>query len=142
MAQVMWKFRTKNFTVQWKIAPDDLSTAYMEPSLAEECRRKVRSRQWKCFQSEVTVIHNGTRFVLGETFIGNSIYANPKDFRDHFGMSKGGYGSYFRDMVLEAIRQARSNFPELQRQARNEVQVRQKLIAIRLRSPKQLCAAR
>ncbi|MCZ2113534.1 MAG: hypothetical protein LC131_06835 [Anaerolineae bacterium] len=134
MAKVMWKFKTKNFTVIWKIQPDVLDTRYMENDLANECSKKVRSGEWKCFMSEIQVIENSSKVALGEAFLGGSIYANPADFRDHFGMNKKGHGSYFSDMVREAIREARIAFPEHKARIKREIQTKQKLLSVMLRS--------
>jgi hypothetical protein len=49
-------------------------------------------------------------------------------------MSKGGHGSYFRQMVSEAIRQARLNLPASQKRAAREVRKNQDVVNIRLRS--------
>ena len=113
MRKLMWKFATKNFTVSWFIEDDVLDTAYMEKALAARCRRKVADGSWECFQSEVQVTHNATGLVLGEAYLGNSIYADPSQFRDHFNMTRKGHGSYFADMVSEAIADARKRFPKL-----------------------------
>lgn len=118
MSKLMWKFHTRHFTVHWSITPDVLDTVYFDPELAKETRQKVRSGQWKCFMSTIEVIDRGTGAVLGEAYLGNSIYDDPAKFRDHFGMRTKGYGSYFSDMVREAIRDARSRFPlHVQREA-------------------------
>lgn len=47
---------------------------------------------------------------LAAEYLGNSVYANPAEFRDHFGMRKNNHGSYFSDMVREAVRNARMEF--------------------------------
>lgn len=131
---VMWKFKTKNFTVIWTISKDDLDTKYMEPDLAKECRSKVRSGEWKCFTSDIKVLANGSKDALGEASLGGSIYADPAEFRDHFGMNIKGHGSYFSDMVREAIAQARKNFAARQEQIKKEVKAKQKLLGIKLRT--------
>lgn len=112
--QTLWKFHTKNFTVRLCIEDDVLSTQGMDRTLAAECREKVKSGEWTCFQSVVEVVYRPTGLVIGEEFLGGSIYASPKDFRDHFGMTAGGHGSYFFQMVQAAIVQARKRFPALQ----------------------------
>jgi stalled ribosome alternative rescue factor ArfA len=111
---VLWTFETKNFLVRWRIEDDVLSTEGMEPKFARKCRDNVNSGEWRCFESTIEVIHSPTGTVLGEEFLGNSIYADPRKFRDHFHMTKKGHGSYFRQMTQEAIRQARKNFAKLQ----------------------------
>ena len=62
------------------------------------------------------------------------VYADPKEFRDHFGMTKGGYGSYFRDMVLRAVREARENFNNhLRKQAAKEIEQQQAILNQKLK---------
>lgn len=111
----LWTFKTKNFVVKCYTQPDTLDTSYMEPELAEECRQKIKSREWKCFQTTVEVKHRLTGEVLAESFLGGSIYADPKDFyREHIGIRAQSrrdgmnYGCYFTDMVREACRDART----------------------------------
>lgn len=113
MRNLMWTFRTRHFTVKWFIEDDILDTMGMEPALAAKCRRNVASGKWQCFSSEIQVTHNGTGVCLGEAFLGGSIYEDPAAFRDHFGMNKKGHGSYFSQMVREALAMARERFPEL-----------------------------
>lgn len=140
MAKIMWKFATKNFTILWLTEPDTLDTAYMEKALAKECRAKVNSGKWKCFSSEIRVVENGSKRVLGSAFLGGSIYAKPEEFRDHFGMNRKGHGSYFSQMVREAVAEARKLFPAIQTQVAQEVQLKQKLLALHLREPARLAA--
>jgi len=117
----MWKFNTAHFTVEWLIERDVLNTDYMDPCLANECRVKVRSGEWKCFTSTIRVVHRATKRVLSESYLSNSIYAEPSEFRDHFGMNGKGYGSYFSDMVREAVADARKSFPAFQKEANVEI---------------------
>lgn len=134
MAKKMWKFKTKNFTVVWEISKDDLYTKYMDVDTALECRKKVRSGEWKCFNSVIRVIENSTGVVLGEDFLGNSIYANPAEFRDHFGCRAKGFGSYFSDMVRAAISEARKRLPEHQKSVLKAIAKQDKMLAIKLRA--------
>lgn len=132
MAKKMWSFKTKNFTVIWEIEPDVLNTQFMAKEVAEECRKNVRSRKWKCFMSTVRVIENISKITLGEAYLGNSVYENPAEFRDHFAMNQKGHGSYFSQMVREAIAIARERLPALQANARQEMESRKKLLALQL----------
>lgn len=109
----LWTFETKNFQVRWRISEDVLSVQHMEPALAAKCRKNVDSGKWQCFESIVEVKHLPTGLILGEAYLGNSIYEDPRKFRDHFHMTKKGHGSYFRDMVHDAIAQARKNYGDL-----------------------------
>ncbi|MDD2742038.1 MAG: hypothetical protein PHV02_07185 [Rhodocyclaceae bacterium] len=134
MAKKMWKFKTKNFTVVWEISPDSFDSTYMEKDLARECRQKIRSGEWKCFNSEIRVIENVTKKVIGQAFLGQSIYADPSEFRDHFGMNAKGHGSYFSDMVREAIAEARQCFAKFQAATKEGLIAQQKILAIELRT--------
>ena len=134
MAKTMWKFKTRNFTIRWTSEKDVLDTNYMDKALADECRQKVRSGEWQCFVSDVIVTCNTTGIALGEASLGNSIYANPADFRDHFGMTAGNYGSYFADMVRGAIKEARERFPAHQASLAKDVRKKQKVLGVKLKS--------
>jgi hypothetical protein len=52
--------------------------------------------------------------MLGADYLGNSIYANVRDFRKEHVGAQGAHGSYFVDMVHEAIREARAHLRTLQ----------------------------
>lgn len=110
----MWTFNTRHFQVAWDIEDDELCTRYMEKDLAAQCKRLVARGTWKCFSSRISVTHCGTGVVLSEVYLGGSIYGRPAEFRDHFGMKAKGHGSYFSDMVREAVAEARENFARMQ----------------------------
>lgn len=104
----LWQFKTKNFCVALHCETE----AFPDLSFDEtgETQEKIASGAWECVCFVVTVRWNGR--YLADTTLGNSIYADVRDFRkEHIG-AKGRYGSYFRDMVREAVSDARS---ELQR---------------------------
>lgn len=132
MAKKMWQFKTRNFTVLWLISPDVLRTDGIEPERAAEWKKDIRAGKLKCFQSEIRVVCNATGVALGESYLGNSLYENPAEFRDHFGMTKGGFGSYFAQMVKEAISEARERFPAHQAAIDREVAKKKKVLAVRL----------
>lgn len=134
MAKKMWQFKTRNFTVLWLITPDVFSVRGIAAPLAAAWRKEIRSGKMKCFQSEVRVVCNTTGIILGEAYLGESLYHNPAEFRDHFGMTAKGYGSYFADMVKEAIGQARERFPAHQAAIAHEVRKKQKVLGVRLNS--------
>ncbi len=107
--ETLWTFKTRNFAVKWQILPcDDLDLSWCETG---ETAENIASGLWTAFDSRVTVSYRGR--VVGEDHLGQSIYENPADFRDHIGINirsrEAGrnFGSYFSDMVREAIRQAR-----------------------------------
>lgn len=109
--KTMWTFETRNFRIEWTIAPDD----YVDLSWDEtgETAEKLESGEWTAFESELTVTHKETGFVFGSDYLGGSIYADPADFRDHFGMNGKHHGSYFSDMVRGAIADARETIKKL-----------------------------
>lgn len=107
MCQQMWKFATKDFRVQWDIHPcDDLDLSWDETG---ETARNLDSGLWSAFDSEIRVFYRGRE--IASQYLGQSIYENPADFRDHVG-SRGAYGSYFTDMVKTAIAEARQQMRE------------------------------
>jgi hypothetical protein len=99
----MWSFETDNFRVSWEIfEPYDLDLSWDETG---EIREGIDSGLYQAFDSQVTVYLHGAE--IGADHLGESIYENPEDFRDHFGMNKIGHGSYFSDMVKTSIGYAR-----------------------------------
>jgi hypothetical protein len=102
MSDTIWQFRTKHFRVvldcDWERGPD-LSWA------DQETLDNLESGLWGnyCFR---VAVYGPQGELLGDSYLGNSIYADPADFRDHVG-AQGNYGSYFVDMVSEAIAEAR-----------------------------------
>lgn len=118
---IMREFRTKNFRVVATISPDDdVDTSFDETG---ETADKLQSGEWEAFQTAVTVYYRGAE--LGADYLGGSIYANPADFfKEHIGLAAKSradgcnYGSYFPDMVREAISEARkalADAPRLRR---------------------------
>ena len=75
------------------------------------------------FVAHVEVIHLPTGAVLGEDYLGSCIYKSFEDFMDHRKCGKqnrkwakqgkaGRCGSYFKQMIGEAISEARENYPK------------------------------
>lgn len=107
--ETMWTFHTPNFSVSWQIAPeDDLDLSWDNTG---EVREKLTSGVYQAFQSRVVVYFNG--YEVGCDYLGGSIYEKPAEFRDHIG-SRGKWGSYFTDMVREAIKEARQTIRQFQ----------------------------
>ena len=107
--ETLWSFNTAHFRVTWDIAPDDdCDTSFDETG---ETAEKIASGEWFCFVSRVLVTLDGRE--VGCDYLGGSIYAEPREFRDHIG-ARGKYGSYFTDMVGEAISEARKNVAAMQ----------------------------
>lgn len=106
----LWQFETRNFRVVASISPDDeCDTSFDETG---ETRDKVRSGEWTMFETAVRVYFRDAE--IGADYLGGSIYAEPRDFfREHIGLAAKSradgvnYGSYFPDMVREAIGEAR-----------------------------------
>lgn len=114
----VWKFETARFAVsldwQYEESPD-LSWDDEGDTIA-----KLESGELGNFTFRVCVTCDGRE--VGSDYLGNSIYADPADFRDHLGLAAKSradgcnYGSYFTDMVSQAIseaRQALCNVPRL-----------------------------
>lgn len=105
MFETMWAFKTRNFEVLWEIEPDeDCDLSFDETG---DIAAKIASGELICFLSKVSVLYNGVE--IASDYLGANIYDNPHDFRDHFGAG-GKYGSYFSDMVRNAVEEARKHF--------------------------------
>lgn len=108
MYNPIWTFRTKRFAVSLACA----GNLYCDLSWDEtgEAAAKIESGEWSSFSFRVSVALDG--YEVGVVYLGDSIYADPAEFRDHIG-AQGKYGSYFTDMVHEACREARQNVTAL-----------------------------
>jgi hypothetical protein len=113
----MWTFETRSFRVVWTITPCyDLDLSWDETG---ETAEKITSGEWDAFDSAIKVYHRPTGLELGAAYLGQSIYANPAEFRDHIGIKAksrqdgGNYGSYFSDMVRGAVAEARATLAQL-----------------------------
>lgn len=114
----IWQFSTARFCVILDWAHDD----YVDMSWDEtgETQDKIASGEWAAYEFRVRVMCDGRE--ISSSYLGGSIYADPADFRDHVGLAikrrvdGHNYGSYFTDMVKEAVREAREalcNYPRL-----------------------------
>lgn len=113
--QTIWQFKTKNFIVRmtcdYQEESEDLS--FDETG---ETQEKVASGEWSVYVFHAEVVERATGNTIGEDYLGGSIYADPKDFRDHVGLAiksredGRNYGSYFTDMIREAISEARKTY--------------------------------
>lgn len=72
-------------------------------------------------EQSLSVTHRATKIKLGEAVLGGSIYEKPAEFRDHFGMNGKGHGSYFSQMVREAIAEARKRLPVVMQRLRDDI---------------------
>jgi hypothetical protein len=115
--QTIWRFDTKNFIVQMTCDydQDSIDLSWDETG---ETAKKIASGEWVVYTFHAEVIERPTYNTIGESYLGGSIYADPEDFRDHVGLGiksredGRNYGSYFTDMIREAIQEARKNYAE------------------------------
>lgn len=84
--------------------------------------------------SEIRVSTRYKNIPLASEYLGQSIYEKPADFRDHFGMNNKGYGSYFSQMVREAISNARKEFKKVQKAIAAERDLRKSIIGVELKA--------
>lgn len=109
--QTIYTFNTKNFTIRMSCDYDQDWDASFDES--GETAEKINSGEWGAYVFHAEVIHRDTGAVLGEDYLGNSIYEDPRQFRDHIG-ARGRWGSYFRDMISEACKEARRALASMQ----------------------------
>lgn len=105
----IWTFETARFRVvvdcDWETDPD------LSWDETGETREKIESGEWGNYCFRAVVYCDGRE--LAADYLGNSIYADPAEFRDHVGLAQKGradgrnYGSYFVDMVRNVINEAR-----------------------------------
>lgn len=111
MYTTLWTFKTRNFTIELQATPcQDLDLFWDE---AGETADKIESGVWKAFDARVVVLFRGAE--VGADYLGQCIYEDPAEFRDHIGVRAKGYGSYFSDMVRQAIQDARNNMRDAPR---------------------------
>ena len=111
----IWKFETKRFRVtlawDWEDSPD------LSWDETGEVLAKLESGEWGNYCFRLMVECDGHEVAC--EYLGNSIHADPSEFRDHIGLaakeradstkynSPIRYGSYFKDMMHETIRRSR-----------------------------------
>jgi hypothetical protein len=110
----IWNFRTKNFrvVVDCDYDQDTLDLSWDDTG---EVREKIESGEWASYTMRARVLdRDGNE--LGVDYLGASIYGDPREFRDHIGLGIKSradgcnYGSYFTDMVRQAIEEARESY--------------------------------
>lgn len=114
----IWTFETAHFKVvvdcDWESDPD------LSWDETGEVREKINSGEWGNYCFRARLIWNGNE--IATDYLGNSIHADPAEFRDHVGLAiksradNANYGSYFKDMVGTVIsegRKALENIPRL-----------------------------
>ena len=113
----IWQFKTKNFIVRMSYDYDQDGTDLSWDETGET-QEKIESGEWAVYTFHAEVIERATGNTIGEDYLGGSIYADPKDFRDHVGLAIKSrehgcnYGSYFTDMIRAAIQEARKTYTE------------------------------
>lgn len=108
MRQEMWRFKTKNFTVVMHAEEDcNLDLSFDDDG---SVLKGLETGEFIAFGVVCTVYFRGRK--IGEDSIWGCIYRNLEEFRDHFGCRPKGYGSYFSDMVREAIGEARKTLAQ------------------------------
>lgn len=115
--ETVWTFKTRNFSVTLECEEENL------PDLSwadEETLAKLDSGEWMNLQFKVAV-HDASGAEIGSAYLGNSIHADPLEFIDHRACGRqtrelrakrihAVVGSYFKDMVSEAISEARKAY--------------------------------
>ncbi len=105
----LWRFETARFTVLLECAPEgDPDLSWADAEMLE----KLESGVYVNVTFRVRVMVDGRQ--IGCDYLGNSIHADVEDFRrEHIGLAAKSladgvsYGSYFPDMVRQAIGEAR-----------------------------------
>lgn len=115
MAELIWQFKTKNFTVRVTAETEnELDISWDETG---EVREKLDSGEYVAFCAKASVAFRGAE--IGTDYLGNCIYSDVKEFRDHVGLAiksredGRNYGSYFPDMVKAAISEARDALSDM-----------------------------
>lgn len=116
--ETIWSFNTKRFNVSLAYDYDEAVDLSWDDT--GEVRAKLESGEWCAYVFRVSVMCDGRE--VGADYLHGSIYADPREFRDHVGLKIKSradgctYGSYFVDMMHEAIGEARKalcNTPKL-----------------------------
>lgn len=107
--ETIWTFKTDRFAVCFEVMPeDDLDLSWDDDG---SVREGLESGHYVAFVARMAVYLDGRE--VAADYLGGCIYQNPEQFRDHIGCKAKGYGSYFSDMVREAIRQARRRLADI-----------------------------
>lgn len=117
----IWSFKTPNFTITVTAEEEfDLDLSFDETG---ETTEKINSGDLCAFCAKASVRFHGAE--IGTDYLGGCIYESPRDFRDHVGLAiksradGRNYGSYFPDMVREAIREAREFIADAKKSLNN-----------------------
>jgi hypothetical protein len=122
----MRTFKTKNFTVRCTAEEElDVDLSFDDTG---EVREGLGSGKYMVFRAKVAVYFKGEE--IGTDYLGNCIYESLDDFMDHreCGKINKEYeakgkatrcGSYFHDMIREAIREARKTIQRKRQEYKN-----------------------
>ena len=104
--EVIWTFNTANFQIEYAVSDDDdFDMSWDEDgSVTDGLNRGL----YVAFVARMRVIYKDTDTVLGQDYLGQCIYESATGFID-----RPGTAGYFRDMVHEACREARSCYARL-----------------------------
>lgn len=119
---LMREFVTPNYRVRITAETEyDLDLSWDE---TDRTQKQLESGDLIAFCAHVQVTHRPSGAVLGNDYLGNCIYKSFADFMDHRACGRqnrkwarqgkaGRCGSYFSDMIREAIREARDSYQTL-----------------------------
>ena len=118
---VIREFNTPNYVV--RVLAEEEFDSDLSWDDTGRVRKQLEAGDLIEFCAHVEVIHRPTGAVLGEDFLGNCIYKSLGAFADHRACGRqnrrwakqgktGQCGSYFADMISEAITEARKNYPK------------------------------
>jgi hypothetical protein len=111
----MWRFETAQFAIVWNISDcESLDLSWDETG---ETRENLESGLWEAFDSEIVVEWNGLQ--IGAAYLGQSIYENPSDFRDHIGRN----GQALGEKAKREFRKAKADYTKRILYCRDKVQL-------------------
>ena len=102
---IIHKFNTKSFSLTVETMEERFPDLSFDDS--GEISAQIESGDLEIFTVRARLRCNG--MLVGEDYLSNCIYSNPRDFRDHFGIRRNCQGSYFSDMIRECVAQGRSS---------------------------------
>lgn len=105
----IYKFKTRNFTISVDAIEEiDPDFSFDESGEAAEM---INRGDFLCFSVRVSLSFRDLD--IAEDYLGNCIHENFRGFRDNIGSKRGGYGSYFSDMVRQVIREGRERMKDI-----------------------------
>jgi len=107
--ETIYTFRTRDFCVKVEAVPEyDPDLSFDESG---ETAEMIERGDWLCFAVRASLSFRDSD--IAEDFLGNCIYENFHDFRDNIGSKRGGYGSYFSDMIRQVIKEGREHLQSI-----------------------------